>query len=168
MKTGLSSNQFIPTSSQLYFIRDHCGNNRITIRTQSKETQQISKHALASLGDERACTGPAWRSSRRDQSISHCLVPTHLIILCGLRVSSHVVRASLPAVRLGYVIDMQNAEQGRQRLIEGLGHSVLDFLSKKVITVSIRDIYADLKCPGPTRQSQCCCSPILAAKRKPN
>ena len=34
-------------------------------------------------------------------------------------------------------------------LIEGLGHSVLDFLSKKVITVRNRDIYADLNAQAP-------------------
>ena len=96
-----------------------------------------------------------------------CSRALFLIIPCGLCVSSNVVRASLPAVRLGYVIDIHRPRRpwktpyrdAATSLIEGLGHTVLDFLSKKVITVRNGDIYADLKCLGPTRQSQCCCSP---------
>ena len=62
MKTGLGSNQFIPTSScTSYVITAETIESQYVLR--EKETQYISKHALAGLGDKRACTSPAYSES---------------------------------------------------------------------------------------------------------
>ena len=61
MKTGLGSNQFIPTSScTSYVIIEETIESQYVLRVRKHNT---SKHALAGLGDERACTSPAYSES---------------------------------------------------------------------------------------------------------